>query len=367
MQHLKLYNRYLIRKITSYFLVVISALIALIWFAKAISFIRFVTEKGVSISDFLNLFVLILPALLIIIIPVALFVGVLFAYNQMLAHNEIVIWRNAGLDKLTLAKPAILLSSICCVICFLISFFLMPHANKKLRTMRLDLQQNYANLLISPGIFENLNSLTIYVKNRDYNNQLSGILIYDSRNPEYSTTITSETGTINQDDDSMLLYLNNGTVQRFNYQTKKSDILNFDSYVVNLSDNNQQNLILRWKASERYIGELINPDDSTTSRELGEYYVELQQRITYPFFSLVLTLIASAFILSGKFSRYGNVVHNIKAVCCAVSFMGLMMFGYGIIRNSPQLTILLYLILLFFITVSCWMLKNHKQILKNKF
>ena len=112
-----IYNRYLIHKIASYFLVIISVLVALIWFAKSIIFIRFITENGVSISDFISLFVLILPALLIIIIPISLFVAVLTAYSQMLAHNEIVILKNAGLDKLTLAKPAILLASICCMIC----------------------------------------------------------------------------------------------------------------------------------------------------------------------------------------------------------------------------------------------------------
>ncbi len=279
----------------------------------------------------------------------------------MLGHNEIIILKNAGLDKLTLAKPAISLATICCLICCFISFFLMPYANKKLRTLRTDFEHNYANLLISPGIFENLNSLTIYVKTRDSANKLSGILIYDSRNTEYSTTITSESGILNQEDSSILLYLNNGTAQRFNYKERKSDILHFDSYVVNLNDSNQADDSFRWKAGERYIGELLNPDENSSYKDLTNYYVELHQRITYPLLSMVLTLIACAFILSGKFRRYGNLVHNVKAVFAATIFAGILMLGYSLMRESPQLTPVIYIDLLAFVTTSFWMLKPKDQ------
>jgi len=353
---LKLYNLYLIRKITAYFLVIVGVLILLIWFSKAIPLIRFITEKGVSVTDFFNLFVLILPWLLLIIIPVSLFIAVLVAYNQMLSHNEIIILKNAGLDKLTLAKPAILLASICCLLCCFISFFLMPYANKKLRTIKANFDHNYANLLISPGIFENLNSLTIYVKTRDSSNKLSGILIYDDRATEYSTTITSESGNLNQDGNSILLYLNNGTAQRFNYETRKSDIMRFDGYVVNLNDSNQADDSFRWKASERYIGELLKPDEKSSYKDLTEYYVELHQRITYPLLSMVLTLIACAFILSGKFRRYGNLAHNLKAVLVAAVFVGFSMLGYSTIRDLPKLTPLIYINLLIFVIMSFWML-----------
>jgi lipopolysaccharide export system permease protein len=344
--------------------VVLGVLILLIWFSKAISLIRFITESGVSIIDFLNLFILILPQLLLIIAPISLFIAVLVSYNQMISHNEIVILKNAGLDRLTLAKPAILLATICCLICFLISFFVMPYANKKLRTIRMDFQNNYANLLISPGIFENLNSLTIYAKNRDEKNQLTGVLIYDNRDPEYSTTITSELGKINQSGSAILLYLTNGTAQRFAHQTKKSDILHFDSYVINLKDSNQGEILLKWKANERYIDELLYPQSDSTPRDLREYLIEIHQRITYPLLSIVFTFIACAFILSGKFKRHGNFIHNIKAIGVAIIFVGILMGGYNVVEKSPNLAPLLYLNILFFMVMSFFMLKSKNINLK---
>ncbi|MFT6106900.1 MAG: lipopolysaccharide export system permease protein [Rickettsiales bacterium] len=365
---MKLYNLYFLRKIFLSFAVILGVLILLIWFSKAISLIKYITESGVSIVDFFNLFILILPQLLLIIAPISLFIAVLVAYSQMISHNEIVVLKNSGLDKLTLAKPAILIATICCLTCFLVSFFLMPYANKKLRTIRTDFQTNYANLLISPGIFENLNSLTIYAKNRDENNMLEGVLIYDNRNNDHSTTITSKSGNINQKGSAILLYLTSGTAQRFSHLTKKSTILHFDSYVINLKDSNQGEALLKWKANERYIDELLYPEKNSTKRDLREYRIEIHERITYPLLSIVFTLIACAFVLSGKFKRHGNDINNFKAIVVAIIFTGILIGGYGVVEKSPDLTPLLYLNILFFAVMSFVMLisKNKPLIFKKK-
>jgi len=281
----------------------------------------------------------------------------------MLSHNEIVILKNAGLDNLQLARPAVTLALICCLICYFVSFFLMPFANKKLRTARTDFNQNYINLVISPGIFESLNRLTIYVRSRDENNKLSGILIYDGRNPEYYSTVTAKNGILNQGEQSdglILLYLMEGTIEKSDRKTHKNDIIHFDSYVVNLSDNNRPAGDYTWKASERYIGELLHPDAKASDRELGSYYVELHQRITYPLLSLILVLIATATILNNKFSRSGNLSHSLKASLFAATFVVLFMFSYHLIEYSRKLTPIAYLNLLIFVMLSFYYLKPRK-------
>jgi len=360
---MKLYNIYLSRKIISYFLVTFSTLILLIWSAKAIAFVEFITDKGVGIGDFLHLFILILPWLATIIIPISLFVVVLIGYNQMLSYNEIVIFKNASLDNTRLAKPAIIVAIFCCLICYYISFFLMPFTNRELRSTKSNFNNNYINLIISPGIFETVNKLTIYVQNRDPNDQLLGILVYDERNLEYSATITAKSGNLKQgqqNDNSLLLYLNKGTIERFYPQNHKLDLLYFDSYVINLSDNSQLSPSIRWKANERYIGELLHPDDNSSSQDLINYYVEFHQRITYPLLSLVLTLIATSTVLSAKFSRHGNLIHSLKAVLLAIIFVTLFMLSFNLIEYSSRLTPITYLILLVFIIFSLYRLKSNR-------
>jgi lipopolysaccharide export system permease protein len=299
-----------------------------------------------------------LPWLVMLIIPISLFIAVLITYDRMLANNELTILKNSGLSKFQLAKPVIWMGIFCCLICYLMSFYLMPMANKKLRLARSNFQHNYANIMISPGIFEDLNNLTIYVKNRNSKSELSGIIIYDNRNPDYSLTVTAKSGNLGESNDSVLLYLNNGTVQKYNYPNRKSEILRFDNYVVNLSDNDTKNESQYiWKAKERYINELLYPDVKSEPKDLAKFRAELHHRLVYPTFSLVLALIAVAFILNGQFRR-GNVINNITAIIVGTVFIVSIMVIYDILEKSIELLPLLYLDLAIFLILCLNMLRS---------
>jgi hypothetical protein len=75
---------------------------------------------------------------------------------------------------------------------------------------------------------------------------------------------------------------------------------------------------------------------------------------------MILVLIATATVLSNKFTRHGNLVHSVKATLFAAIFIGLLMFGYDIIEYSAQLTPFIYLNLLVFVMISFYHLKPKK-------
>ncbi|MDA0901802.1 MAG: LptF/LptG family permease, partial [Proteobacteria bacterium] len=69
---MQLYKRYFLKKIASYFVAIATILICLIWFTKTVSFIKYITENGIKFSEFLYIFVLVLPWLVLLIIPISL-------------------------------------------------------------------------------------------------------------------------------------------------------------------------------------------------------------------------------------------------------------------------------------------------------
>lgn len=335
-----------------------SLLVILIWFSRTIAFVRYITENGVELQQFSMLFVLILPWLLLFIIPISLFISVLLIYNRLLLNNEITILKNSGLTKLSISKSAIAVAAFFTAFCFLISFYLMPLANKQLRVARTNFENNYSNLSFSKGTFEVLKSLTIYVKDKNEQNQLFGILLHDARNLEYSTTITAKRGNLKSENGSLLLYMEDGTVQRFNYAKNKEEILSFDDYVFNLSDNNKvADRQKRWKAKERFLDELLNPNDDSSEGDILQYKIELQQRITYPLMSLVLVMIALAVILRGDLNRHGNGINIAIAVLVGISFLGVTIMMYRLLEASFSLLPLLYLHFAVFFAGSLYMLK----------
>ncbi len=349
---MKLYSRYLLTKTAATFVGFLAILVCLIWFSRAISLVKFVTENGVKISQFLYLFVLILPWLLLFIIPISLFAAILMTYNRLISNNEITLLKNSGLTKLQICRPIAGLTFACSALCFLISFYFMPYANQQLRLMRYDFRNNYASLAFNPQTFETLNNLTIYARNRDKNNNLFGILLHDERSQKYSATITAKKGSIATEEGTVLLHMEDGTLQKFDRLTSKSEILNFDNYVFNLTENNQDHRAPRWNAKERFFDDLIEPEPDTDHILLEKFRAEIHQRITFPLFPIIFSLIAFSCILHGQFSRRGNLRNVVAAIFGATLFLASTLSICDLIASSAGCIPLLYLNLALFIALS---------------
>lgn len=365
---MKLYSKYIYKKILVSFISLAALLISLIWFSRTITFVKYITENGVEIYQVFSLFLLILPWLLLFIIPISLFVAILLVYNRLIINNEITILKNSGLTKAAIGRPVRSIAVLVMLFCYFISIFLMPYANKKLRLAKLEFENNYSNLSFEKGTFEALKKMTIYVKEKDEKNELYGILLNDQREKGYSITITAKKGRVIFDNAKLLLYMEEGTIQRYNTVNLKSEILNFDEYIFNLSESSSSTIATseRWKPKERYIHELLNPNkaDAADAKEVRKYRGELQQRITYPLMSIVLAAIALASMLRGNFSRYGNGMNIAIACAMAISFLIITITCYRLIEKNYYFIILLYINFGAFLGVSMSMLKYNYRFKK---
>jgi lipopolysaccharide export system permease protein len=321
----------------------------------------------VTITHFLSLFLLILPWLLLFIIPVSLLIAVMLVMQKLITNNEIIILRNTGLTKFQISKSVIFLSLIIAFFSFFVSMYLMPMANKELRISKNNLFENYNNLSINPKTFESLKNMTIYVRDRKGFNELFGILINDRRNPDYSLTLTAESGKIVSEDSAIILLMKNGTIQRFNEAKNKSEILNFDSYVFNLSEGGREKKMIYWKAKERFLPELLNPEYDINEEDVLKFKAEMHQRIIYPIINITFSLIALASMFYGNFSRSGvvkNIIFSIAASCC---YLVINLVLFDLIESSVKFIPILYLNSLIFIIISIIFLSEKSYLnLKNK-
>ncbi len=354
------YRHYLLKKISTSFLAILTVLVLLIWFSRAIGFVKYVVENGVELSHFFLLFVLILPWLLLVIIPVSFLVAILAILNRLLLTNEITIFKNSGLTKLQISAPIFQIAALLSTICCLISFYLMPYANRELKISRNDIRKNYANLSFTPKTFENLKGLTIYAQERNKANELSGILLHDKRDKNESATITAKRGKIISEENNAFLYMENGTLQRLDYKTLKSDILYFDSYVFSLNENRLHDFEPEWRPSELYISQLLDYDEKLERSQIQKYKVEFHKRIIYPLFPLVLALIGASSMLYGSFKRSGNSSNILRAIAMSGSFMILSIASYNLIESSDKYIFLPYLCCLIFSAISLKMLDIFK-------
>jgi len=304
------------------FLAIIFVFIALIWFSKIAVFIRYITENGIALVDLWKMFLLILPKLLLFGAPISLFIATLMTYQKFSRNNEITILKNSGLSRFKIALPALFIGLLFTIFSFYLSFYLIPFANKELKISRLNLQNNYFKFKVNPKTFEQFKKITIYTKFQDKRNRLYGILIHDQRSVNNILTITAETGKIIAEKSMILLEMNNGSIQRFNPTTQKSDILYFEEYILNLTENNSDNNNqIRWKPQERYLLELVSPTHILSDSEKSEYNIEIYQRFLYPLFALFLVMIALFFILQENFTRHGGLKNIAGATLFAMLFL----------------------------------------------
>lgn len=343
-----LYQRYLIRSTIGYFFLITLSLVSLIWFSRSTSFLKYVIENSVEIKQFLILFVLILPWFLLIILPISLFLAILLNFNRLNSNNEITILKASGIGNNQISSSIFSLAIFITIICYFISFFLMPNFNKRLKNLRHDITNNYSNFTFNTKTFETLRNLTFYSMNRNEKNELSGILINDQRSPEYTITITAETGNIAPENNSILLYMNNGTIQKFNFDNQKTDILNFDKYIFNLNEQNHQFDKKILKVNELYFHELLNNDLELNAKEKVKINSEIIQRIIDPLAPIILTLIALNFSIQGELKRKQNYLKLVSAVTIGLLYYGLNIIFYNLIISSEAYMIIPFINLIFF-------------------
>jgi lipopolysaccharide export system permease protein len=357
-----IFKRYLFKTNLLYSSGICAILIFLIWFSRVNRFVSYITENGIEVSKFINLFLLILPWLLMIIIPISLFVGTLINFNRLKNNNEITILKNSGLTKLQICQPIIFLAIICSLICYFIAFFLMPYANRILKESRMAINENYTNIAFKSQTFESFKDLTIYSKKRDEKNNLFEIFLHDRRSSEYGLTITASKGKIVIRNKSAFLEMELGTVQKFNYKDRNSEIMKFDNYLFNLSESTKVNHNNKLKANEYYFHELLNPPDNLTETEYKKIKSEIHERLIDPLLSLVLVLIALSLILKGEFKRNGNANYIIYSILTASTYFMLNILSYSFIKYSSNLAILPYLNFIIFVYIALEILRKNYRI-----
>src|SRR5881394_3252963 len=132
---MKRLDRYILRQCFGVMIFVTAALSAAIWLAQSLRLIDLIVNRGLSIEIFLYLAALILPRFLDIVLPIGVFIAVLFTFNKLLAESEIVVMRAAGMSQLGLAKPALALATFAWVVLFAMSAYFLPASNRAFKDL----------------------------------------------------------------------------------------------------------------------------------------------------------------------------------------------------------------------------------------
>ena len=314
-------NRYILRQCFGVMIFVTAALSLAIWLAQSLRLIDLIVNRGLSVEVFLYLAVLILPRFLDIVLPIGVFIAVLFTFSRLSAESELVVMRAAGLSPMALARPVLILAGIAFLVLMSLSAYFLPISNRAFKELQFEIRNRFVSSLIQEGTFTTISDkLTVYIRNRDDRGQVFGLLINDSRDPQRPVTILAERGAFVDLPTGSRIIMVNGNRQQFDKETRKLSVLTFDRYTLDLDTLNDAPVGRFREAQERFLGELLFPPADVEKSLRYGFIVEAHQRLLIPLSAFSFSLIPLACLLPGEFNRRGQAKRVMVAIVAAFVF-----------------------------------------------
>lgn len=352
------YGRYILRQLVGPFFFITLGLSAVVWLTQSLRFVDLIVNKGLSIDTFLHLTLLLLPSFLSIVTPLALFCAVLFTYNRLIMDSELVSLSATGLSPTQLATPALVLAGIVALLGYSMTLYFVPASYRDFKDRQFLIRSDYSGILLQEEVFTTLvDNVTVYVRARESDGELLGLLVHDSRDPERPVTMMAERGRLVTSRTGPRFVLANGNRQQIGKESGELSLLYFDRYTLDLGAiaANPGN---RWReAHERFLPELLDPGDSPDDqRNRDKFWAEAHQRIVSPLYNISLVCLALGLLLSGEFNRRGQWQRLGAAILAAFVFEAVGLGLVNLTAKVPALGPLMYLNVLFAIGAGLYLL-----------
>ncbi len=313
---------------------------------QSLRLLDLVINRGQSAPTFLYLTMLSLPALLVIILPIAFFFGTLFTLSRLNSDSELVVMASAGYSLRQLALPVFIAAGLAMLITWICALWLMPAGQRALNAKVLDIRADIGAALLNEGEFNPpAPGLTVFIRQLGNDGQIRGILVHDSRDALRPTTYLAERGVLAQTPQGARLIMQDGTMEQSAQGGRQLSVLKFDSYVFDLDQFAGPARVSQRQTNERYLGELLNPAEaSLTARIRNAYLAEAHNRLSQPLYCVAFAMIALAAIMRGRRQRGALALRLTMASLAAAA---VRIAGYGVTgpaSSHPALSALFYVI-----------------------
>jgi lipopolysaccharide export system permease protein len=312
-------HRYVSRQLIAAILVVVVSLTCVIWLSQSLRFVDMIVNRGLPLSTFIYLTVLLMPSFLSVVLPVACFAGVLFVYNRMISDREMVVMAATGVSPLGLARAALGVTVVATILCYALMLYLLPLSYRGFKDLQFKIRNNYTDILLREGVFNSIgDGLTVYVRSREANGELTGIIVNDDRDSSETVTLIAERGALVITESGPRVFMLRGNRQARDHATGRVKLLYFERYTVDLGQLAEAMQRTFREQNELFVGELLNPDARITDpKNFREFVAEGHFRLTAPLLPLALTAIGLCVLLRAEFSRQGQTMRLVLAVALA--------------------------------------------------
>src|SRR5213594_956031 len=155
--------------------------------------------KGLPWSVILEVFLLSVPFIVAMTLPMAVLVAVLYAFSQLAADHEITAMKASGVSLGRLVVPVLSAAALVAALAFLWSDLVLPRSNHRLRTLLVDIQRKKPSFSLKEQVINEVIPDRFFLRAAridQASNKLKDVTIYDLGDPERRRIITADSGSM---------------------------------------------------------------------------------------------------------------------------------------------------------------------------
>jgi LPS export ABC transporter permease LptF/LPS export ABC transporter permease LptG len=212
----KIIDRYVWKELLLPFVLGIFVFTFLLLIDKIFDLTDLIINKGVPVYLVALLLAYILPAFLVLTIPIGFLLAILVAFGRLSADMEIVALKASGVSPLRLLRPVLVFAAATSVLTGWLMIEAVPRANYAFKSLIFDILRTQASVGLKERIFnDTFGNFVIYIEEMAPDQiGLRNVFVADERNPDGIRLITAKEGRLLSDEVNrrVTLRLVNGTV-----------------------------------------------------------------------------------------------------------------------------------------------------------
>jgi lipopolysaccharide export system permease protein len=192
-------SRYLLRQHVAPLGFALAALTSLMLIQQIAKQLSGLLGKGLPAGVIIEVFLLSVPFIVAVTLPMAVLVAVLHVYTRLAADNEITAMQAGGVSVGRLIAPVLAGAAGVALLSFLWNDQLLPRTNHQLRILQVDIQRKKPTLALKEQVINEVVQGQFFLRAARIDgvtNKLKDVTIYDLADAERRRIITADSGTM---------------------------------------------------------------------------------------------------------------------------------------------------------------------------
>ena len=214
---MKILPRYVVREHVGPLIFSLSALTILLLLNQVAKQFGQLVGKGLSWGVIGEFFLLSIPFIVAMTLPMAVLVAVLYGFSRLVAENEVTALRASGVSVNRIVAPVMAGGVVMALLMLLFNDQVLPRANHRLRTLQTDIARKKPTFALREQVINEVIPGRIFLKAGhidDATNRLREVFIYNFEDPAHRKTIYADSGVmgLTTDESTLEMTLHHGFV-----------------------------------------------------------------------------------------------------------------------------------------------------------